>query len=121
LTIFPQQTGAIRLETPRAIPPAQRAESLLGICCLLKSQFQRGAASPRHAETGILLGFYFMASPLGFQLFPHLLPYNAAKRPLRGHFAAYLLLRRFCLKRWLHQRFRQNRRNLVNSPVKLAY
>jgi hypothetical protein len=37
----------------------------LGICCLLKSQVSLGAAKPRQAKPGILLGFYFMASPLG--------------------------------------------------------
>jgi hypothetical protein len=42
----------------------QQIPKLLGICCLIKSQFSLGAAKPRQVKTGILLGFYFMASPL---------------------------------------------------------
>jgi hypothetical protein len=37
----------------------------LGICCLVKPQLSLGAAKPRQVKAGVLLGFYFMANPLG--------------------------------------------------------
>ena len=47
--------------------PAKLTQNLaynLGICCLIKPQFSPGAAKPRQVKTGVLLGFYFMATPL---------------------------------------------------------